>query len=70
MPIKRSDCHGCHDEFYQERINCTGVGCWSFKDAKKVRRKKVSIHTRPPYHEKTRWYPNCYHAAQYVMVDP
>lgn len=70
--ITKNDCVGCHSDFY----NYGGVTgdteeCWSFKNAKMIKRKKVHINQRPPWNQKATLRPSCYHAPNsgYVYVN-
>jgi len=63
-------CSGCHDDFYNHGGGCTPGPCWSLKSARVVSRKRVHINQRPPWDQKAERLPNCYHAPQYVFVEP
>jgi len=69
---KLKHCVGCHDNFY----NCaahsgssTGL-CWSLPSMKLILRKEVSIDQRPPWTQKARKFPSCYHRQRFVYVKP
>ena len=64
--MDRKHCAGCHDNFYNIEVG----ECWSLKDAKLILRKEVSIDQRPPWDQKAKLIPNCYHQPRYVYVKP
>jgi hypothetical protein len=68
--MDKSNCHGCHDDFYNQKGNATNGECWSFKSAKLIMRKEVHVDQRPPWDQKARLLPDCYHAQRYVYVEP
>jgi hypothetical protein len=66
---KRSRCAGCHDEVYHQ--GCGGSDqCWSFKTMKMVWKKEVHIDQIPPWTQKAKRVPSCYHRPQYVYLSP
>lgn len=72
--IKRSDCVGCRDDFYNR--NRMGLNessgrptCWNMASATRVKARDVPINMPPPYKTLplvTR--PSCYKAQGYVRV--
>ena len=63
-------CTGCSNNFYNGN-NELGVGvCWSLKDAKRIKRKEVNRNQPPPWNQKARLFPSCFHTPQYVYVEP
>ncbi len=67
--MDKANCLGCENNFYNGN-NTYGVEeCWSFKTAKLVKRKKVSINQRPPWKQKPGIYPDCYHCKGHVFVN-
>lgn len=67
--IDRKHCAGCRNDYYNDGAGLNGT-CWSRKDAKLVKRLKVHINDVPPWKHPAKDYPDCYRAAQFVMVDP
>jgi len=49
-------CVGCHDNFYNP-------GCWSRKTGKMVKRIVIGVDQRPPYHQKPKLMPSCWHGG-------
>lgn len=62
--MKRSDCRGCRDDFYNRERG----GCWSF-DAKKKLRTRYFIHMDAPMDKRSNFraaqLPECYHTSGY-----
>jgi hypothetical protein len=70
MKMTKDKCSGCRNDFYNDH-NPLGVKeCWSFKDAKLIKLKRVYIDQVPPWKQKAEIYPNCYHEPRYVFVGP
>lgn len=73
-------CSGCRNERYNfgkgfvERegidapVTCTQ--CWSFEDAKIVKKKIVSISQVPPWKNKPVWVLSCYSKPGFAVIDP
>ena len=70
MIISRKWCSGCHDDFYNVSGNSTDGICWCRDTAKIIWRKEVSIDQRPPWTQKAKRLPSCYHRQRYVYVKP
>lgn len=76
MAIKKSDCVGCRDDFYNHNrmgLNETpdGPQCWMFAKATMVRAKDVHRDLPPPYnHIPLTSRPSCYRAPGFVRVKP
>lgn len=68
--MDRKHCSGCRDDFYNGHNNLGVKECWSLKTARLIWRKEVHIDQRPPWNQKARRLPSCYHADRYVYVDP
>lgn len=69
---KLKHCAGCHDDFYNQAGN-SGAShgrCWSLPDMQLIMRKEVSIDQRPPWTQKARKLPACYHRPRFVYVKP
>jgi len=67
--MKKENCRGCYNDDYNHGLH--GVKeCWHFKTAKLILRKKVHIDQRPPWNQKAKRLPDCYHSKGYVYVDP
>lgn len=65
---KLRHCSGCHDDYYNCAGNSSGGRCWSLGQMKLEWRKEVSIDQVPPWNQKARLFPNCYHKQRYVYV--
>ena len=66
---KISHCSGCHDEVYHH--GCGGSNqCWSFEKMKLVWKKEVHVDQIPPWTQKAKRIPDCYHRPRYVYLDP
>ena len=63
-------CHGCRDDFYNGRHNCTQEGCWSFDGAEVIKRKRVPMDQRPPWKQKAQWFLSCRTEAGAIFVAP
>lgn len=79
MKAKRTDCSGCHNDFYNrnrmglnEPDGPTGQPqCWNLKSAEMVKAKDVPVHMPPPYKSLPMIArPSCYKARGYVRVKP
>ena len=61
--ITKRDCIGCTNTFYSE--------CWSFKDAKMIKRIVIELFEPPPYLNKpVIMKPNCFHEGGKVYINP
>ena len=66
---EKNNCIGCENNFYNGN-NPYGVKeCWSFKTAKMVMKKKVSINQAPPWKQKPYKVFSCYHQKGYVFIE-
>lgn len=70
--MNKKHCKGCHDDYYNgDNVATTGAKeCWSIHEAKLVWRKEVSIDQRPPWDQKAKRFPGCYHRPRWVYLDP
>lgn len=68
MDIKH--CRGCYNNFYNWSQNICGSNCWHLETAKLIKRKRVSIHQRPPWNQKAETLPSCYQQQGYIFVAP
>lgn len=68
--IKKSDCIGCRNNFYNGNNDLGVKECWSFNDAEIVSRKRVHYNLVPPWRMRPVKVPNCYHETGYAYVDP
>ena len=68
MDIKH--CNGCRNDFYNGNNEYEIKRCWSFEGAELVMRKEVHINQVPPWNQKAKEMPACYHAAHFIYVDP
>lgn len=67
--MDRKHCSGCHDNVYNN--GCGGsTECWMLKDAKLILRKEVHVSQVPPWNQKARKLPSCFHRPQHVYVKP
>lgn len=67
---KLKHCVGCHDNFYNCSGNSSSGRCWSLASMKLVWKKEVSFDQRPPWTQKAKRVPDCYHRPGYVYVGP
>ena len=65
---KLKHCAGCHDNFYNHPGNSPDGRCWSLDTMKLVIKKEVSIDQRPPWTQKAKRLPACYHRPRFVYV--
>jgi hypothetical protein len=68
--MDKKHCSGCRDNFYNGNNDLGVSQCWSLKDAKLIMRKEVHIDQVPPWNQKAKMLPNCYHREQFVYVRP
>ncbi len=68
--MRLSDCAGCRNDFYNGNNELGVKRCWSFDDAKLVKKKEVHIDQRPPWTQRARLLPDCYHKERRVYVSP
>ena len=60
--MDKKHCYGCDNNFYNGNNELGVKECWSFKDAKLVKRISIGHWENPPYKDKTvRTIPSCYH---------
>lgn len=65
----KSDCYGCHDDFYNVDNRGLNGECWHFETAKMERARFVHINTVPPFERiKPELRPNCFHKPQFVRI--
>ncbi len=57
-------------DFYNNKNDLGVKECWSFKTAKLIMRKRVSIDQRPPWNQRAVAYPSCYHESRYIFIRP
>lgn len=68
--MDKSKCNGCYNNDYNFGLGGSKE-CWSFKDAKLIKRLKIHVDMQPPYDKKSaKKYPNCYTEKRYVFVNP
>lgn len=67
---KLKHCIGCRDNYYNQSGNSSTGYCWMLDTMKLVMRKEVHVSQRPPWNQKEKLLPDCYHKPQYVYVDP
>ena len=67
---KLKHCSGCYDDHYNIPGNTfSGDCCWSLETMKLIKRKEIHISQVPPWNQKPRLMPKCYHKPQYVYVE-
>jgi len=59
-------CVGCRNDFYNHN---QPDGCWSFKNAKVVKKVQVGTWQPPPYSRTPRQVLSCYHAEGYSFLN-
>ena len=70
IDMDRKHCVGCRDNFYNGN-NPMGVKeCWMLKDAKLIWKKEVHIDQMPPWKQKAKRLPSCFHRERHVYVKP
>lgn len=67
---KLKHCAGCRDDYYNHGSNSSTGRCWMFADMQLVWKKEVHIDQRPPWTQKAKRLPQCYHRPQFVYVKP
>lgn len=66
--MKKTNCRGCYNDEYNHGLG-GAKQCWSFTDAKIVWKKEVHVDQMPPFLQKAKRVPNCYHKQRYVYID-
>ena len=66
---KLKHCRGCYCNDYNHGLG-GAKQCWMLNDMKLEWRKEVSVDQRPPWNQKAKRLPNCYHRSRYVYVKP
>ncbi len=59
--MKKKDCVGCRNDFYNGNNGLGVKECWSFKDAKIVWRISIGHWESPPYKKKAVRVASCWH---------
>ncbi len=67
MNVER--CSGCRNDFYNGNNEYGVKQCWFLETAKLIKRKEVHINQVPPWNQKAKLLPSCYHKPQHVYVD-
>lgn len=67
---KLRHCAGCHDDFYNHAGNSPDGRCWSLATMELDWRKEVPVDQRPPWTQKAKRLPKCYHRPRFVYVGP
>ena len=67
--MDKKHCAGCRNNFYNGHNNLNVKACFSLKGAKLVMKKEVHIDQVPPWNQKAKMLPSCYHADGYIYVD-
>lgn len=63
-------CVGCHNNIYNDNNALNVKECWSYADAKIIKRKPVHRDDRPPWKQTPRWMLACYNEPGWWYVDP
>lgn len=67
--MEKSHCSGCEQNFYNGNNGLGIKECWSFKDARLIKRKQVGINDTPPWTWKPELFPSCYCKKGYVFIN-
>lgn len=67
--LKKSNCAGCENNFYNGGNPYNVAECWSFKTAILIKRKRVHINQSPPWMQKPTLMPSCYNEKQYMFIN-
>lgn len=65
--MDKKHCAGCYCNDYNHGLG-GAKECWNLADAKVILRKEVHVDQVPPWKQKARRFPNCYHRQRYVYV--
>jgi len=63
--MNKTDCVGCEDNYYNNSLR---NGCWNFRDAKLIMRKRIYADQRPPWMQKPSLHPDCYHEKGCIFI--
>jgi len=63
--MDRKYCSGCHDDVYNNGLGGSHE-CFLLKKAKIILRKEVHIDQVPPWNQRAKRFPDCYHKQRYV----
>ena len=66
MPKTKANCNGCYYDFYNHSEE---EGCWNFKTAKLMIRKKIGINDWPPWNWRPKKYLSCYTQTGYIFLN-
>ncbi len=78
MVKNKSMCIGCRNDRYNHPGTCERPGidapvtckeCWTYEEAKVVKKKRVSINQQPPFKQKEQEVLECMHEPGYAYVD-
>lgn len=61
-------CIGCRDNFYNGNNDLGISECWRLNTAKLIKRKEVHISQFPPWNQKAKMFPDCYHRPLFAYV--
>lgn len=68
--MKKENCYGCYNDFYNGKNELDIKECWHLESAKLIMRKEVHINQRPPWTQNAIRKPNCYRKQGFVYVGP
>jgi len=66
--MKKTNCSGCEDNFYNNNNPYNVKECFRFKDAKLVKRRKVPLSQPPPWKQPLETVPECYKQKGYCFL--
>lgn len=68
--MKKDNCIGCYNNDYNSGLGGSKE-CWSFKDAKMIKRIPIRVDQRPPYNKSNaKKMPNCFNSQRMCYVSP
>jgi hypothetical protein len=68
--MKKQNCVGCEQNFYNGNNDLGVQECWSFKTAVLKLRRRVGMNDIPPWTATPRSLPSCYQQRGAIFVDP
>lgn len=68
ISIKKEQCNGCEDDFYNGHNDFGIKECWHFKSATLVMKKKVALDERPPHKQSPIRLPSCFHQKGFIFM--
>lgn len=68
--MNKEFCIGCIDDFYNGKNPLDIKECWHFGSAKRIKRRRVGIHERPPWRRTPELLPSCYREKGFIFISP